>query len=54
MQRHNYRHMEDLWHPFYNSAARFHEMALGARDSLEVRDEGSFDLFLGLAEEKSP
>ena len=51
---HNYRHMADRWHLFYNGGAQFHEVALGAGDSLEVRDEGLFDLFLGLAGEKSP
>jgi len=52
--RHDHRHMAKLSHPFYNGAARFHEAALGAGDSPEVRDKGLFDLFLGLAEEELP
>ena len=51
---HDYRHMAHRWHLFYNGGAQFHEVALGEGDSLEVRDEGFFDLFLGMAEEKSP
>ena len=46
--------MANRWHLFYNGGAQFHEVALGGGDSLEVRDEGLFDLFPGLAEEKSP
>lgn len=49
----DYRHMAHRWHLFYNGGAQFHEVALGAGDSLEVRDEGLFDLFLDLAQENS-
>jgi len=49
-----YRHLSNRWHLFYNGGAQFHEVALGERDSLEVRNEGLFDQFLGLAENKSP
>ena len=45
-----YRHLADSWHLFYNGGAQFHEVALGEGDSLEVRDEGLLDLFLGAAE----
>ena len=49
-----YRHLADSWHLFYNGGAQFHEVALGEGDSLEVRDEGLFDLFLGAAEGETP
>lgn len=49
-----YRRLSNRWHLFYNGGAQFHEVALGEGDSLEVRDEGLFHQFLGMAEEKSP
>lgn len=51
---HDYRHLADSWHLFYNGGAQFHEVALGKGDSLEVRDEGLFEQFLGIAGERCP
>jgi predicted ABC-type ATPase len=48
---HEYRHLADRWHLFYNGGAQFHEVALGEGNSFEVRDEDLFAVFLGVAGE---
>jgi predicted ABC-type ATPase len=48
-----YRGLADHWHLFYNGGIQFHEVASGEGDSIEIRDEGLFSIFLNFAEESS-
>ena len=47
-----YRNLVDRWHLFYNGGVQFHEVALGEGESVEVRDEDLFELFLRIAGEE--
>ena len=44
-----YRTFADRWHLFYNGGAQFHEVALGEGEAIEIRDEGLFEMFVGIA-----
>jgi predicted ABC-type ATPase len=48
-----YRSLADRWHIFYNGGVQFHEVALGERAKVEVRDEILYGLFLRLTEERT-
>ena len=48
-----YRAWADRWHLFYNGGPQFHEVALGEGESIEIRDEALFEVFLGVVEEKN-
>jgi len=47
-----YRAFADRWHIFYNGGAQFHEVALGECETMEVRNEGLFEVFLGKVKKK--
>ena len=49
-----YRALADRWHLFYNGGVQFHEVALGERGSLEVRDETLFQQFREIVGEVAP
>ena len=48
-----YRSLSDRWHLFYNGSAQFHEVALGEGSSIEIRDDGLYEAFLAIAEERA-
>jgi predicted ABC-type ATPase len=48
-----YRVLADHWHLFYNGGIQFHEVAAGEGDSIEIRDEGLFSVFLNITKESS-
>lgn len=48
-----YRVLADRWHIFHNGGAQFHEVAAGEGQSIAIRDEGLFSVFLKVAEEGS-
>jgi predicted ABC-type ATPase len=48
-----YRVLADHWHVFYNGGIQFHEVAAGEGDSIEIRDEGLFSVFLNITKESS-
>ncbi|MBT9144011.1 MAG: hypothetical protein DDT32_02197 [Syntrophomonadaceae bacterium] len=47
-----YRNLVDGWHLLYNGGVHFHEVALGKGESMEVRDEDIFALFLRITGEE--
>lgn len=48
-----YRGLADRWYLFHNGGVQFHEVAAGEGESIEIRDEGLFSVFLNVAEEAS-
>ena len=48
----DYRHLVDRWHLFYNGGVEFHDAALGEGESVEVRDDNLFGLFLRIVGEE--
>jgi predicted ABC-type ATPase len=49
---HLYRPLVDNWHLFYNGAAQFHEVAVGAGSDINVLDEVFFNKFIKIAGKK--
>lgn len=47
-----HRNLVDCWYLFYNGAVQFHDVALGEGESVEVRNEDLFELFLRIAGEE--
>ena len=45
-----YRPLSHRWYLYYNGGVHFHEVALGEVDSVEIRDENSFERFMQIVE----